>query len=117
MITLAGQAKERGSAGITVVITDSAGVAVTPTALTYTLTAEDGTVINGRSAAAVSPLAESMLIVLHGDDLQVLSRESGRRYVPRLLALTGTYGDSLLGADSPYTEQVRFVVESIIGIS
>jgi hypothetical protein len=114
MITLAGQAKERGSAGITVVITDSAGVAVTPTALTYRLTTEAGVEL---TSGTVDPLDESMLIVLSGAALRILADEAGRRLVPRLLALEGTYDDSRLGAASPYTEQLRFVVESIAGVS
>lgn len=115
MITLAGQAKERGSVGVTVAIADSAAAAVTPTALAYRLTTEDG--VELVAATAVDPLGEEMLIVLSGADLRVMTQESTRRYVPRLLTLEGIYDDSLLGVDSPYTEQLRFVVESLAGVS
>jgi hypothetical protein len=114
MITLAGQAKERGSAGVTVAITDSAGAAVTPTALTYRLTSEDGQEL---ATGDVTPLDEEMLIVLSGAALRILPDEAGRRYVPRLLALTGAYDDSQLGTGVPYTEQLRFVVENLTGVS
>lgn len=114
MITLAGQTKERGSAGVTISITDSAGAAVTPTALTYRLTTEDGREL---ATDAVVPLAAAMLIVLSGAGLRILADEAGRRYVPRLIALEGTYNDSRLGTDCPYTEQLRFVVEALAGVS
>lgn len=89
---------EEGSAIFTVAFTDEDDAAVTPNSgLTWTLTNASGTVINSRSAVALTP-ASSVTIKLSGDDLAI-----GANGIERHLLIQGTYasgGDTLNIRDS-----------------
>lgn len=106
------EAVEGSTYAVTVAFTDEDGVAATPNAgLAWTLTDASGTVINSRSAVAVSPAA-SLTIVLSGADLAV---PAGAGVVRRLLALSGTY-NSDLGSNLPLKEEVEFQVRELKAI-
>lgn len=104
------EAVEESTYVITVSFTDESGAAVAPNAgLAWTLTDINGTIINARSAVAITP-AESVDIVLSGDDL-ALSGDNAQR----LVTVQGTY-DSSLGADLPLKEEVHFTVRGLAAL-
>lgn len=91
--------------------TDEDGNAVTPITGAWTLTEENGDVINGRKDVAIDSLSTSMDIVLSGDDLP------GGNQQERTLVLTfeGTYNSSL-GSGLPLNDEVRFTLVSLVGV-
>lgn len=103
------EAVEGSTYPVTVSFTDENGDAVVPNAgLAWKLTDQSGTVINSRSAVAVSPAA-SVTIVLSGADLAV---PAGAGVVRRLLAVSGTY-NSDLGSNLAIQEEVEFQVREL----
>jgi len=107
-------AKEKSTLKVTVAFADEDGNAVTPTALTWTLTDRDGTVINERSAVSVTP-ASSNVIALSGNDLALQSGETAK-YVERRFLVEGTYTSSL-GAGLPLKWSGAFLLENLTGVS
>jgi len=108
---LSTNAVELSTYQVTFSFTDEAGTAVTPNALTWTLTAADGTVINSRSSVAVpgGDLAASVTITLSGNDLS-LPAGLGRT---RHLTVVGTY-DSDAGTDLPILDVAIFDVINLV---
>lgn len=99
---------EESSAGFEVSFLDESGAAITPAAVSWTLTDRAGTVINSRSAVSVTP-ASVVTIVLSGDDL-ALNRDP-----VRLLLVEATYNSSL-GAGLPFREDIRFQISPLAGV-
>lgn len=97
-------AREQDQLVVSVAITLS-GTADTPTALSWSLTDKDGTVINSRSGTALTP-STSMTVTLAGDDLQIVDRTNSRE--KRFLIFDGS--DSL-GND--LYESLSFDVEKV----
>lgn len=103
------KANERGSYLITVTFKDHNNVSVTPNAgLTWTLTDANGTVVNSRSAVAVSSAA-TVKILLTGLDLAV---GDGLLGTERHLLLEGTY-NSDEGNNLPLKEQINFTINNL----
>ena len=94
---------------ITLAFTDEDGVAVAPATATWKLTDSSETVINSRSAVAISPLAASVDIVLHGADLA--KTDDSRR----VLTVTGTYDSDLSVANLEFVHQVGFDIGGMPG--
>lgn len=94
---------------ITVAFTDEEGAAVTPNAITWTLTGGGGGIINGREDETITP-APSLSIVLFGDDLDYSDGSE------RILMIEATY-DSDLGSDLPLRDQVRFSIDNLIAVA
>uniref|UniRef100_A0A6M3J3J1 Uncharacterized protein n=1 Tax=viral metagenome TaxID=1070528 RepID=A0A6M3J3J1_9ZZZZ len=92
--------------------TDEDGNAVAPVTLTWTLTDSDGTVINSRTAVAVSSPTSTEYIVLSGDDLALTGTAQEARY----LLLEGTY-DSTYGTGLPIRESVEFAIENLVAVT
>jgi len=88
-------------------VTNSSGVAVTPTAGTWTLTDRDGSVINSRSNIAITPLGEVMTVNLAADDLEILDQTNDREY--RLFTVKTDRGDSA----KPENIQYEFWVKNL----
>ncbi|NIQ10418.1 MAG: hypothetical protein GWO23_12500 [Gammaproteobacteria bacterium] len=105
---------EKGTFAIVATITDEDGAALVPNTLTWTLTDEDGTVINSRSAVVVNSPASVNNIVLSGADL-ALSVATNRSEL-RVLTLEGTY-DSSYGVDLPLKDAIKFYVYNIIAVT
>ena len=100
------KAKDGSTYVVTADFTDEDGVAVIPNSIEYKLTDINGSVINGKSAEAVTP-ASSVEIVLSGLDLQ---RENGEYFY---VTITADY-DSSLGNGLPLVDQGRFSVADFV---
>jgi hypothetical protein len=115
MTTLSVNAQEKSTYVITANFKDEAGQDVTPTSATWTLTDEDGTVINSRQAVAISPLAASVDIVLTGADLAVDTGFSGDAQ-ERVFTIEAVY-DSSLGTGLTLKAEARFNVDNLIAVT
>jgi hypothetical protein len=102
------KAVEQSTYIITASFTDAAGVAVVPNTITWTLTDAAGNIVNSREDEAVLVPAESIDILLSGDDL----RCPHGRDRSLILTVKAIY-DSTEGSDLPLNEQVRFTVQNL----
>lgn len=102
------KAIEESSYIITASFTDEDGSAVTPNVLTWTLTDNQGNVINEREAVSLTP-ATAVEIVLSGDDLALTTNDSRRRRV----VVAGTY-DSDAGSDLAIRDEVAFTIQELL---
>lgn len=100
---------EESSVGFQVSFEDEAGAALTPSAISWTLTNARGTVINSRSAVSVNPTASTVIITLSGDDLAWSSDPR------RFLLVSATYSSDL-GSNLPLLEQVQFSITNSAGV-
>jgi hypothetical protein len=105
-ISLTTNAEEQSTYAVTVAFKDDEGTAVVPNSATWTLTDQDGAVMNSRLDEVISP-ASSVTIVLQGDDLALDTDEigSGRR----ILTIEAVY-DSNIGSNLPLRESAAFTV-------
>lgn len=95
-----GHVKEKGTFVIQSDWKDDAGAATTPTAATWTLTDEDGTVINSREDVVISSLSTTNYIVTTGDDNALQSAtDNGKRVVTVEFTYTSDRGSGLKGKD------------------
>ena len=104
-------AAEKSAYGITVSFFDSDDAAATPKTLTWSLTDSAGAVINDRKDIEISTPESTETIVLKGDDLQMI--DAGRDSERRLLIISATYDDAVLGNDCPLREEIRFIVANL----
>ena len=107
-------AQERSTYVITVAFKDEDGQDVIPTSAAWTLTDEDGTVINSRQDVAITPLAASSDIVLTGADLAVDTGFAGAAQ-ERTFTVEAVYTSSL-GSGLTLTAACRFNVENLIAV-
>ena len=98
------EAVERSTFVIRASFADRNGTAVNPTGLTWTLTDEDGTVINDRRDVSASASGGYADIALSGADLAV----DGTDRVKRILSVSGTY--TAAHGSSPVRDEVHFFV-------
>jgi hypothetical protein len=110
-LQLAEHATERSALGIAVSFFDSSNAAASPKTLNWSLTDTDGNTINSRKDVAVESPGTTETIVLRGDDLQIVT--PANRQEGRILIVSGTYDDSVLGLDTPFYKEIRFVVDAI----
>ena len=101
-------AVEKSTFIVTLTFKDENNDPVTPATGTWTLTDEDGTVINSRENVVISSLDTSVDVVLSGDDLAV-SSEFGGISEMRIFTFEGTY-NSDLGSGLPLRDQLTFPV-------
>lgn len=88
---------------------DLVGTPFTPNSgLTWSLVNKDGTVVNGKIDQPLTP-AESVTIVLKGDDLALVAGPV-RRYV----IVEGTF-NGVLGNNLPLVDEVSFQIENLKG--
>lgn len=105
-IVLSTQPMEGGTAKFTVAFKDEDNAAVTPNWAEWSLTDEHGIVINRLSGRPIVEAA-SVVIVLTGNDLEILSEyDTGKR----LLLVIGQY-DSNIGSDLPFRKIAEFTIE------
>lgn len=111
MITVSTPAVEESTVAFQVSFTDESSPPqpMSPTTLNWSLYDINGNVINSRSLVSITP-AETVTIVLSGNDLQLTSAPNQRR-----LVLRGTYSSSL-GSGLPLVEQIHFLVEDVTGV-
>jgi len=81
----------------------------TPTALTWSLTDDDGNVINSRTGVAIVTPGTSNAVVISGDDL----KDDGEG---RIFTLNGVYNSSTYGNNLPIKAQARFVIGKWIDV-
>ena len=110
-----GYAVEQSSAFINVTFYDEDDDLVVPDSITWTLTDENGTIINEREDEAVSVPASSITIVLTGDDLAFLSGETADA-VNRILMIEAVY-DSDLQEDLAFKDAVVFPLVNLVAIA
>lgn len=102
-------ATEESTYVVTVAFRDESGASVIPTAVTWTLTNEIGTVINSRDDVVATP-ASSINIVLTGDDLSV-----GENGVKRILVVSATY-NSTYGTGLSLKAAATFDIENLVAV-
>ena len=107
-------AQERSTYVITVAFNDEDGQDVVPTSATWTLTDEDGTVINARQDVVISSLAASVDVVLSGADLAVDTGFAGTAQ-ERTFTVEAVYTSSL-GSGLTLTGACKFNVENLIAV-
>jgi len=112
LTVLTTEAMEEGSYFVTVSFFDEDDAAETPNADTiyWTLTDNDGTVINDRDNEAIDS-DTSVTIELEGDDLAIQSGETAD-LVRRRITLLWEY-DSDLGNDKPATAECIFILRNL----
>ena len=116
MRTLLKIANERSTYPIRCTFTDATGTAVTPEAVTWTLTTEAGAVINGRENQTEDP-RPSLDVILSGADLAVSENQASVR---RILTIRATYTTRYNEAEYvelPYLEQIGFDVQNLAAIT
>lgn len=114
-VTLTGKAQERGAFVITHSFLDANGDAVTPTALTWTLTDSLGNVINGKLDVTISPSSE-VNIVLSGADLAVDDTNVSYFDLVRKLIFEGSYAHSTYGT-LPIKDEITFSIENLTALT
>lgn len=112
--TIADHLPEKSTAVFTASFKDEDGQATVPTAATWTLSDKAGAIINSRDSVTITSLAESVDIVLSGDDLAISSGFDGRAE-ERVLTIEGTY-TSDLGSGLPIKAECRFFIDSLIAV-
>ena len=108
------RADEEGSLIVQADFTDDEGNAVAPATAQWKLTDETGTVINSRSAVAISSPESTEYIVLSGNDLALQSASDRGR---RILTLEWTYYSTRAAATLPQKSPCRFTIENYVGVT
>jgi hypothetical protein len=102
---------EGSTARVQATFRDADKALVTPNALLWKLTDEDGNIINSRNRQVVSP-ATTVTVALSGKDLQIIDNlDSGKR----IFTIEGDY-DSALGSGLPIKEALEFSVEKLVTV-
>lgn len=98
-------ANERSTYAVRVSFFDENGAALTPTAVTWTLSDAVGNIVNSREDVAISP-ASAITIVLSGADLAITD---AYYETTRKLLIEATYTSSL-GAGLPFKDEITFSI-------
>ena len=101
---------ERSTLALVASFRDENGELITPSIITWSLTDGDGNIVNSRADESASP-ANTIAIVLSGDDLAMTAGDDGRRQV----VIRATY-DGDLGDDLPITGMIEFTVRNVPGV-
>jgi hypothetical protein len=113
-IQLTEHAKEKGTYAISVTFLDEGNAPVVPSAAKWTLTNLGKAVVNSRQSGSIADLADSVVILLQGLDLQILEgeKDSGKR----LVTVEWTY-DSAYGSNLPGKAEIEFEVDNLLMVS
>lgn len=104
MTTLSAKATNEGTYIITCTYLDSEGDAVTPNALTWSLTDYDGNTINSRSDVVIVTPSTTNAVVLGAADLD---NDDGTE---RVFTIEGTYNSVTYGNNLPLRAQANFII-------
>jgi hypothetical protein len=104
-------AQEEGTYVINAAFKDEDGADVVPDSATWTLSDEEGNIVNSRNEITITGLATSKDIVLSGDDLALTAALHGNT---RVFLIEGTY-TSTLGV-LPLKEQAKFDIENLVKV-
>ena len=105
---------EESSGSILIRFRDRDDQPVQPTSATWTLTEEDGTVINSREDVIISSPATQEEILLSGDDLALSNGFIGTAEA-KIFTVEAVY-TSDLGSGLPLTEQCTFYVDALVAV-
>lgn len=108
-------AVEESTAKITVNFTDEANEPAVPSSITYTLTDINGTVVNNIEDKIFAIPASEIVIVLQGDDLQLLAGETGNA-VYRILTIEALYSSDI-GSDLPLKDSLKFPLKNLVAVT
>jgi hypothetical protein len=108
--TILGDAIEKSTFVITVAFTDSNGVAVIPNQVLWTLTNQNGDLVNSREDVSVTP-ASTVNIVVSGDDL-AMEGYGSRRILTILAVYDSEYGENL-----PLRARAVFNIDDLVAVS
>jgi hypothetical protein len=100
---------ERSTIDFEVSFYDETEAAVTPNEIEWTLTDDEGTIINSREDVAIETPAATVHITLSGDDCVILSETDS---LVRKVHLSWIY-DSLLGSDLEGHDEILFRIKDI----
>ncbi len=104
MTKLTAKSVDESTYVITMTFADADETAVTPNALTWSLTDKDGNIINSREDTVLTPAAE-VFVVLQDDDLDYSDGED------RVFTIEGNYNSSTYGNTLPIREQASFKIK------
>ena len=108
---LAVSAVEQSTYVVKIDFLDEDGVAVTPTAATWTLTDPAGNVVNSRTAVSISSPASTVNVVLSGLDLALEGYSTSTRH----FLVEATY-NSTLGNGLPLKAEATFEIEDLVAV-
>jgi hypothetical protein len=107
------EVNQRSTIAFTSSFFDRNGDPVTPTAITWTLVDQDGTVINNRLDVDISPPAQEVTVAIGGDDTDlVASTDNGNRR----FTIEALYNSVDLGNDLPINDEQGFRVVDLQGV-
>jgi predicted NAD/FAD-dependent oxidoreductase len=112
--TLSTNLGEESSGSIVIRFRDRDDQPVTPNGANWTLTDEDGTVINSRENVVISSPATQEEILLQGNDLTISSGFTGVAE-KRIFTVQASY-DSDLGSGIPLNEQATFYIDALVAV-
>jgi hypothetical protein len=112
-VSISTVADEKSTYIITCDFADELGAATVPDSIVWSLTDNDGTVINSLNQISETPAA-SVDVVLSGDDLQILTGESAN-IVIRRFTVEWTY-TSDAGSNLPGKVEAYFPLENLTKI-
>lgn len=101
-------------AGLRLTLLDSAGDTASAgaiSAITYTLSDIAGNVLSDLEDAALTP-ANPVIVPLAAADMT----EAGTAYGRRLLTVTWTYTDALLGSGTVHTDEFLLTIENFVNV-
>ena len=112
---------ERATRGIEITFKDSDDNAVVPDSANWSLTTapsyrDQGVIMNGRDGVNISGLSSTIVIILSGADLQILTDEAEYKYVRRALLVEYTYDDPNLGVGVSDKLQYIFRLENLYNV-
>jgi hypothetical protein len=108
---------EKSTALFELTFTDEEGVQIQDadiTSLKWHLSDTDGNIINDLQNEVIGSPTNPQKILLRGDDLQILSTESGN--VLRVLTIEGTYNSSN-GSNLELNDECRFWVDNLAAVN
>ena len=112
---------EKATRGIEITFRNSEGNEVVPNSASWSLTTapsyrDQGVVINDRDGVNLTGLSSTILLILSGDDLQILFDEVEYRYLRRALLVEYEYDDPKLGNGVADKIQYLFRIENLYNV-
>jgi len=104
-------AAQGGALVFTITFMDQNGVKVTPTTITWSLSDEKGSIINGRQNISVTPATNPVVIKLNGPDTQFVA--GGSDTGKRVLSIYAQYTDATLGTMN-LPQEFPFDIEHLV---
>lgn len=106
------EAVEQSTYVLNIAFADEDKSPITPNSATWTLTDDEGTVINSKDAVPITELSANKDVVLSGNDLAIKDAYYGNT---RVFLVEYVY-DSSLGNDLPAKTQAYFDIENLVAV-